>query len=211
MAKIAAKRGYSLIVARDLNDLIGVGDTIPWHCKEDLKHFKEQTKGKKLIVGRATYDSLPNVVKNDNDRTFYVVTRSKDRVSNGNTYYGTLKQALIKTQYAFREEVMVIGGAQIYTAMLPYLTRAIVSEMKMQVSEDKIKDLFIESMRDRIDPIKVKSMDEMKENERILKWAIDNRTFPTTIYDIDFYLRGFNLVKMDDREEFTIMEWERCV
>lgn len=118
----------SLIVAIADNNVIGLGNKMPWHISEDFKHFKEITMGKPCIMGRKTYESiLDQLGKPLPNRTSIVISRS------GFTHEGaisasSLENAIEKAKAESDDEIMVIGGAQIYEIALPlanriYLTR----------------------------------------------------------------------------------------
>lgn len=118
----------SLIVATAENNVIGKDNKMPWHISEDFKHFKEITMGKPCIMGRKTYESiLAQLGKPLPGRTSIVVSRS------GYSHEGcisatSLENAIAKAKEETEDEIMVIGGAQIYELALPladriYLTR----------------------------------------------------------------------------------------
>ena len=91
------------IVAINLNGYIGKDGGMMWHSPDDLKHFFNKTKNTTCLVGRKTYDSLPESMKTSGGRTYLVVSRNPDRGI-------SLKQALMcRPQW-------VIGGAEIYEA-----------------------------------------------------------------------------------------------
>lgn len=120
----------SLIVAAADNNCIGVNNTMPWHIPEDFKHFKEITFGKPCIMGRKTYESiLDQLGKPLPGRTSIVISRSGYN-HDGATSSPSLEQALEIAMKENAEEVMIIGGAQIYTQAIEknvahriYLTR----------------------------------------------------------------------------------------
>jgi len=84
-----------MILAHDLNFGIGKDGKLPWRVKEDLKHFKEHTYGKDLIVGRKTAEGLPPL----KGRNVYIVSRS------GMSVEDALEKAT---------DPIIIGGAEIY-------------------------------------------------------------------------------------------------
>ena len=86
-----------LIVATGLNGEIGKDNSLLWYLPEDLKHFKQMTVGKNVIVGRKTYESIPASVIANGDRNWVIVSRSND-------YNAQFTDA----------EIIVAGGAQIY-------------------------------------------------------------------------------------------------
>lgn len=94
------------IVAINLNGFIGKDGGMMWHCPDDLKHFFNKTENTTCLVGRKTYDSLPESMKTSGNRTYLVVSRDPDRGI-------SLKQALLCNPE------WVIGGAEIYKELLP--------------------------------------------------------------------------------------------
>ncbi len=113
----------SLIVAAATNNVIGRDGALPWHLSEDLKRFKRLTTGKPLIMGRLTHESIGKPLP---DRRNIVVSRRAGLEIDGCEVVATLDDALLLTADA--EEVMVIGGGNIYEQILPradriYMTR----------------------------------------------------------------------------------------
>lgn len=120
----------SLIVAAAENNVIGINNKMPWHIPEDFKHFKEITMGKPCIMGRKTYESiLDQLGKPLPGRTSIVISRG-GYTHEGCTPASSLTEAIEIAKAENAEEVMVIGGAQIYNLALKenlanriYLTR----------------------------------------------------------------------------------------
>lgn len=120
----------SLIVAVADNNVIGMNNKMPWHIPEDFKHFKEITMGKPCIMGRKTYESiLDQLGKPLPGRTSIVVSRSGYE-HEGAVSASSLEEAINKASAEDSDEVMIIGGAQIYKEALNknladrvYLTR----------------------------------------------------------------------------------------
>lgn len=113
----------SLIVAADENDVIGANNRLPWHLPEDLKHFKQLTMGKPMIMGRKTLESIGRPLPG---RRSIVLTRQPGFTAPGCEVAGSLEQALRMTDSV--EETMIIGGAEIFQQALPqagriYMTR----------------------------------------------------------------------------------------
>lgn len=114
----------SLIVAMDENGLIGAGGGMPWHLPDDLRHFKRTTMGKPIFMGRRTFESIGRALPG---RDNIVLSRDPDYRAEGCRTVTSFKQAreLVCGQ---TNEIVVIGGAQIYALALPkahriYLTR----------------------------------------------------------------------------------------
>nr|AIA17574.1 Dihydrofolate reductase [uncultured bacterium] len=100
------------------NLVIGKGNDLPWHLPEDLKHFKEMTLGKTVLMGRKTYESIvARLNKPLPGRKNIVITRQKDfKVPEGVLVFPDLPSAFQKLS---SEDIYVIGGAEIYKQALP--------------------------------------------------------------------------------------------
>ena len=68
----------NLIFARAANGVIGKDNAMPWHLPEDLAHFKRQTQGCPVVMGRKTWDSLPPRFRPLPGRSNIVITRQND-------------------------------------------------------------------------------------------------------------------------------------
>lgn len=113
----------SLIVAVSANDVIGADGGLPWHLPDDFRWFKAQTMGKPVAMGRKTFESLKRALPG---RRNIVITRQRAYEADGADVVDSPAAALIAAGDA--EELMVIGGGEIYQAFLPqasciYLTR----------------------------------------------------------------------------------------
>ena len=107
-----------LIYARAANGVIGLNNTMPWHLPEDLAHFKQLTNGNPVIMGRKTWDSLPERFRPLPGRTNIIVTRNADWSAEGVVRTSSLEEALqVGAQHG--DTVWVMGGAQIYAQALP--------------------------------------------------------------------------------------------
>lgn len=109
------------------NRVIGKDNKLPWHLPADLKFFKQTTMGHHLIMGRKTWEALPNGPLPG--RVNVVISRSDIKVPEGVMVFQSLEQAL---EWVFRkqeEEVFIIGGAQIYQTSLPMLDKMILTEV----------------------------------------------------------------------------------
>ena len=123
----------SLIVAMDKNRLIGKDGKLPWHNKEDLKHFKEYTTGKTLLVGRRTFDGLPGPLPN---RKHYVLSRKTMWYSYDNVFVVHDIQNLVDNYKDSEDELVVIGGGEIYKLMMPYINKAVISVINGEYEGD---------------------------------------------------------------------------
>jgi dihydrofolate reductase len=107
-----------LIYARATNGVIGLNNTMPWHLPEDLAHFKKLTSGNPVVMGRKTWDSLPERFRPLPGRTNIVVTRNADWSAEGVLRASSLPEALQRAA-EHGDTVWVMGGAQIYAQALP--------------------------------------------------------------------------------------------
>jgi dihydrofolate reductase len=108
----------SLVVAMDRNRLIGRNQQLPWHLPADLRHFKEITMGKPILMGRKTWESIGRPLPG---RTNVVVTASADFQAPGCIVTHSIEEALAAV--GEDKEVMVIGGAHLYRQLLPRADR----------------------------------------------------------------------------------------
>jgi len=122
-----------IIAALAENRVIGRNNQLPWHLPADLKHFKALTLGKPIIMGRKTWDSLGRPLPG---RLNLVVSRQPDLQMEGAEVFTSLEAALERAEAWAREEdaeeLMLIGGAQLYALGLAqaerlYLTRVAIS------------------------------------------------------------------------------------
>jgi dihydrofolate reductase len=104
----------TLILAAADNGVIGKNGAIPWHITDDLKRFKALTLGKRVVMGRKTWDSLPRKPLPGRDNV--VVTRDAGWRADG-------AMAVTDLALALADDAMVIGGAELYRAALPLATR----------------------------------------------------------------------------------------
>ena len=108
----------------DADRAIGLNNGIPWRLKEDLQLFKRITMGHPILMGRKTWESLGRPLPG---RQNIVLTRNADYVAEGAEVITDIAQ--LETLELQDEEVMVIGGAQLYARMLPLMQRLHVSEV----------------------------------------------------------------------------------
>jgi dihydrofolate reductase len=113
-----------LIVALAKNHVIGRNNQLPWHLPADLKHFKAKTLGKPIIMGRKTWDSLGRPLPG---RLNLVVSRQAELKLDGAEVFHTLEAAVRRADEHAQEkgidEIMLIGGAQLYEQALPFVKR----------------------------------------------------------------------------------------
>ena len=108
----------SFIVAMDKNRGIGLKNELPWSMPADLKHFRLKTTGKPVLMGRKTHDSIGRALPK---RPNIIITRDESYASEGCEVYHSIDDALQNLQQY--DEVMVIGGANLFAQMLEQADR----------------------------------------------------------------------------------------
>ncbi len=126
---------FTLIAAMDANRLIGADNDLPWQLPADLRNFKAATLGKTVLMGRKTCESLPFSLPK---RRNLVLSRNKNFHREGFETIQDLKQLP-------DEEIMVIGGANIYRWLLPYSQKMILSHIAGEFEGDAYFPEFNES------------------------------------------------------------------
>lgn len=124
----------SLIAGISNNNCIGVNGNLPWNIPEDLKHFREMTAGKTVLMGRKTWESLPAKFRPLPNRTNIIITRQTDYpVPAGVEVYATINEATNKHPH---EEIMVIGGAEIYKQTIDQADTLYITHINQTVDGD---------------------------------------------------------------------------
>jgi len=125
----------SLICAISKNNCIGKNNQLPWHIPEDLKHFKEITSGKTVLMGRKTFESILGYLgKPLPKRTNIVITRNTNyEVPKGVLVYNSVKDALEKHK---DENIFVIGGAGIYKQTIDLADKLYITHVNEEIDGD---------------------------------------------------------------------------
>jgi dihydrofolate reductase len=121
----------SIIVAMDNKGVIGLEGDLPWHLSADLKHFKEITMGKPLIMGRKTHESIGRPLPG---RKNIVLTYSKEFKAEGCEVVHSLDDAFQVAGDV--DEVMIMGGSGIYDQSLTRADRLYLTEVHADVKGD---------------------------------------------------------------------------
>ena len=127
----------SLIVAMAQNGVIGRGNSLPWHLPEDLKRFKATTMGKPMLMGRKTCESIGRALPG---RLNLVLTRDPRWSAPGVSVVHSVEEALARAGEA--EELMVIGGAEIYRLVMPFARRIYLTHVQADVPGDTFFPAF---------------------------------------------------------------------
>ncbi len=121
----------SLIAAIGKNRELGAGNALLWHLPDDFKWFVKHTKNKAIIMGRNTMNSLGKPLKN---RLNIVMTRTQEPLIEGFVKASNWAEALSLAK-EFSEEIMVIGGAQIYNQAIEFADQLILTHVDAEFSE----------------------------------------------------------------------------
>ncbi|WP_226003108.1 dihydrofolate reductase [Paenibacillus sp. BJ-4] len=117
--------GISMIWAMAQNGVIGRDNKLPWRIPRDMAFFKEQTMGKTVLMGRKTWESFGG--KSLPNRRNVVLTRDQNYQAEGAEVIHLLEEGL---RLAAGEELMVIGGAEIYSLFWLHADRLIVTRIE---------------------------------------------------------------------------------
>ena len=127
----------SMIVAMSANNVIGVANQLPWHLPEDLKHFKKHTINKPIIMGRNTFDSIGRALP---ERDNIVLSRtqqlSHDQIFLANNKSDALCMAEDFAKSRGSEEIMIVGGEQIYRMFFDDVSRIYVTLVDLIIDGD---------------------------------------------------------------------------
>lgn len=127
----------SLIWAMSDNRVIGNDNELPWHLPNDLQFFKKMTMGKPIIMGRKTFESIGRPLPG---RVNIVITRSQDWQHEGVLVVNSVDMAIQAAEdLAFDqqiEEVIIMGGAQIYKQTINKADQLYITEVKAELEGD---------------------------------------------------------------------------
>jgi len=123
----------SLVVAASTNNVIGANGALPWRLPEDLRHFKRITMGKPVIMGRSTFETIGRPLAG---RHNIVLTRQAGYTAEGCDVVDGVAGALAAAGDA--DEVMVIGGGEIYRQFLPLAERIYLTRVQAEIAGDTL-------------------------------------------------------------------------
>jgi dihydrofolate reductase len=121
----------AFVVARDRHGVIGKDGRLPWRLPDDMRHVRDLTVGKPLIMGRRTFDSIGRPLPN---RVSIVLTRDPDFRCDGCLIARTIDEALALAGDA--PEVIVFGGAGVFRDFLPRADRIYLTEVDTEAAGD---------------------------------------------------------------------------
>ncbi len=117
----------AFVVAMDENRLIGRDNDLPWRLPDDMGWFRRQTMGKPCIMGRKTYDSLPDRFRPLPGRLNIVVTRNREYEAPGAVVVHSIGDAIKAAGDV--EEIAIIGGADLFRRLLPIADRLYLTQI----------------------------------------------------------------------------------
>ena len=121
----------AMIWAEAHGRVIGAGGGIPWHVPGEQAIFKQHTTGSTVVMGRATWESLPERVRPLPGRRNVVLTRRPGWTADGAEVASSVPQVLEKY-----DDFWVMGGAEVYAGFLPYADVIVRTEIDLEVPGD---------------------------------------------------------------------------
>jgi dihydrofolate reductase len=115
-----------ILVAFDENRVIGKNNALIWHLPADLKRFKALTTGHVIIMGRKTFESIGRPLPN---RTTIVISRQQDLQIDGVILTHSVEEAILKAKSISRDDIFIVGGAEIYQLSLPLADQILVTQL----------------------------------------------------------------------------------
>jgi dihydrofolate reductase len=133
----AAEPTIALVVAMGENRAIGRGGDLPWHLRSDMRYFRKITMGKPVLMGRRTFKSLPRIL---DGRLNIVLTRDLGFVAPDAVMAHSLQEGLEAAQRSAErtgaEEIMIIGGEDVFREVLPQVGRIYLTEVHASPDAD---------------------------------------------------------------------------
>jgi len=122
---------FSLIVAHDQNRGIGIKNVLPWSLSKDMRYFKQITLGNTVIMGRRTWESIPEKFRPLPQRKNVVLTRNTTYNVPSSVIIATSLEDAIQNQHA-TGDIFIIGGSMIYKEAIQHIdcTRLYVTEIQ---------------------------------------------------------------------------------
>ncbi|MGZ4509281.1 MAG: dihydrofolate reductase [Blastococcus sp.] len=131
LARSPELRGIAMIWAQARGGVIGADGGLPWHLPEDMKLFRAMTTGSTVVMGRRTWESLPERFRPLPGRVNVVLTSDRGWSDDGARPAGSVEQVL-----AEHGSFWVIGGGAVYAAFLPHADRLVVTDVDTDVAGD---------------------------------------------------------------------------
>ncbi len=123
----------SIVAIIGKNREIGKNNKLIWNIPEDMKRFKNLTQNHTVIMGRKTYESIGQKLESRNN---IVISENKDYQAKGCRVVYSIKEAIEYAQEMEKEEIFIIGGAQIYKQTLPYANKLYLTIVDQEADAD---------------------------------------------------------------------------
>ncbi|MGH3703636.1 MAG: dihydrofolate reductase [Agromyces sp.] len=136
LASAAPVPKLGLIWAEAHGGVIGAGGVMPWHVPEDLAHFKAVTLGSPVVMGRKTWDSLPERFRPLPGRANIVVTRNEEWAADGAIRAGSIDDGLAVAAASDPEWIWAIGGGELFARLIDRADRLEVTELDLDIPGD---------------------------------------------------------------------------
>lgn len=160
-----------MIWAQDSNGAIGYKNNLLFPLPEDLKYFAQQTKNSVVVMGRLTWDSLPDKNKPLPNRTNIVLTRSSVKFDDDVEIYSNFQS--VKEKYN-KDTVWIIGGSQIYKSLLSFADELYVTQI---YEKAKNADVFAPSQEN------IDKLFKLSEQSNMMTSAYKNIPFQFKIFE----------------------------
>ena len=126
------------------NNVIGVGDELPWHLPEDLAHFQSTIRNRPVVVGRNTHKNLPELIHRLPSHTHVLTTQEEYAQENSSVSIHSSVEELVtqlESKYSESQSVYVIGGGMVYESLFEYTDELIISEVRGEVSAEESEEI----------------------------------------------------------------------
>ena len=126
----------SHVVALSNNNVIGKDNDLPWNLKTDLKHFKDYTSNKIIVMGRKTFESIGKPLPN---RINYVVSNTIEEIAGAkvfNSTEGAIEEAKYECSRSGQNEIVIIGGGFLFRDTLKKANRLVLSKVNCDIEGD---------------------------------------------------------------------------
>ena len=123
----------SFIVAKSENNVIGIGNKLPWHLKDDLQNFKKITMGHHILMGRKTFESIGKPLPG---RMSLVVSGESRPNSDQVFWFNSIFRAIKQAERNGETELFIIGGEKVFKSALSLCDRIYLTEVKATLNGD---------------------------------------------------------------------------
>lgn len=158
------------IVAVDKNWAIGYNGKLLVHLPKDLEYFKNTTLNKVVVMGRKTFESLPNK-KPLSNRLNIILTRSKDYKVDGAVVLHTIDEVKEYVKNMLSGDVFIIGGDKIYKLFLPFISECLVTK----IDYGYFADTYFPNLDEDVNWKLVSSSDEQSHFDITYRWTVYKR------------------------------------